>query len=97
MNVVAARSSGLALATLIATTVALAGTLVAAALHAQIWLSTWLEALMAVSFVASIVGAIGGLLMASRRRNVMWILAVAVSMTAMLALFAGAVVSFGMN
>jgi hypothetical protein len=28
---------------------------------------------------------------------VMWMLALAVSMTAMLALFAGAVVSFGMN
>ena len=95
MNVVAARSSGLALATLIATTVALAGTLVAAALHAQIWLSTWLEALMAVSFVASIVGAIGGLLMASRRRNVMWILAVSVSAAALMVLLAVVASSFG--
>jgi hypothetical protein len=50
---------------------------------------------MAVSFVASIVGAIGGLLMAGRRRNVMWILAVAVSAAALMVLLAVVASSLG--
>jgi hypothetical protein len=68
--------------------VALVGMVVAAVLHAQITRSPPLIALIAVSFAAALAGAAGGLILANTRRNVMWILAVALSMTALLALLA---------
>ena len=97
MNVVATLGSKLVFATLTAATVAMACMIVATVMQGQSGRSTTLAVLMAVGIAASFVGAIGGLLLANRRRNVMWILAVAVSMTAMLALLATAVVSFGMK
>ena len=97
MNAVAVPGSKLVFATLAAASIAVIGMIAAFALQAHSGRSQALAVLMAASVVAALVGAIGGLLLANRRRNVMWILAVAVSMTAMLALFAGAVVSFGMN
>ena len=97
MNAVAARGSKLVFATLAAATVAVICMVAAPFMQAQSGRSATLATVMAVGIAASFVGALGGLLLANRRRNVMWILAVAVSMTAMLALLATAVVSFGMN
>jgi hypothetical protein len=97
MNAVDVRNSRLAFATLAASSIAVIGMIAAFALQAHSGRSVALAVLMGASVVAAFVGAMGGLLLANWRRNVMWILAVAVSMTAMLALFAGAVVSFGMN
>lgn len=97
MNTVDARGSRLVFATLAGTTLAVLGMIAAFALQAHSGRSVALAVLMVASIAAAFVGAIGGLLLANWRRNVMWMLALAVSMTAMLALFAGAVVSFGMN
>jgi hypothetical protein len=81
--------------TVCAVAVALVGMVVAGVLHAQIGRSLLLSVLIAASFTAALVGAIGGLVLANARRNVMWILAVALSMTALLALLAIVVSSFG--
>lgn len=64
------------------------GMLLAGLWHAQIGRSALVDTLVAASFIAALGGAIGGLVLANTRRNVMWILAVAVSMTALLALLA---------
>src|SRR5262249_45674714 len=77
-----------------AVTLALIGMAITAVLHAQIGRSMLLSAVIAVSFVAALVGAIGGLILANTRRNVMWILAVALSSTALLALLATVLSSF---
>jgi hypothetical protein len=71
-----------------AVVLALAGMIATAALHAQLGKSFLLNALVVVSFAAACVGAVGALVLANTRRNVMWILAVAISMTALLALVA---------
>ena len=97
MNAVASAGSKLVFATLAAATVAVICMIAATIMQAQSGRSAALAVLMAAGIAASFVGALGGLLLANRRRNVMWILAVAVSMTAMLALLATAVVSFGMK
>jgi len=68
--------------------IALAGMVAAAVLHADIGRSPVLAAMIAGSFAAALFGAVGGLILANTRRNVMWILAVALSMTALLALLA---------
>jgi len=78
-----------------AVAIALVGMAVAAVQHAQIGHSPLLAALIGVSFIASLVGAVGGLILANLRRNVIWILAVALSMTALLALLATVLSSFG--
>ena len=88
MNTVAARSSWPLLVIPLAVTIALVGMTVAGVWHAQIGRSAPLTVLIAVSFIAALGGAIGGLILANTRRNVMWILAVALSMTAFLALLA---------
>jgi hypothetical protein len=67
---------------------AFAGMLLTATLHAQIGQSALLQAVIAASIVTALVGAVGGLILASTRRNVMWKLAVALSTTALLALIA---------
>ncbi|MBS0558395.1 MAG: hypothetical protein JSR27_13405 [Proteobacteria bacterium] len=97
MNAVETRNSRMAFVTWVASSVSVIGMIAAFALQANSGKSTALAVLIAASVVAAFVGALGGLLLANWRRNVMWILAVAVSMTAMLALFAGAVVTFGMK
>ena len=97
MNAVEVRNARWTFATLAAASIAVIGMIAAFAMQAHSGKSTALAVLMVAGVAAAFVGAIGGLLLATWRRNVMWILAVAVSMTAMLALFAGAVVSFGMN
>jgi len=97
MNAVDVRNSRLAFATLAAASTSVIGMIAAFVMRANSGGTLALAVVMAASVAAAFVGAIGGLLLANWRRNVMWILAVAVSMTAMLALFAGAVVSFGMN
>jgi hypothetical protein len=94
MNTVPARGSGLVLLTLVAVAIALIGMFAAFVLRAQIGHSVWLAVLIGLGFAASFAGAIGGLLLADRRRNVMWILALAVSMTALIALLATVVSSF---
>jgi len=94
MNVVA-RSSWPLFVVPLAVAIALVGMLVAGVQHAQIGHSASLTALIAVSFVAALAGAVGGLILANTRRNVMWILAVALSMTALLALLAIVLSSFG--
>ena len=88
MNAVAARRSWPVIAIPCATAIALVGMVVAGVLHAQIGHSMLLAAFVAVSFVAALIGAAGGLILANTRRNVMWILALALSMTAFLALLA---------
>ena len=75
--------------------IALVGMVVAGVWHTQIGRSQPLTALITLSFVAALGGAIGGLVLANTRRNVMWILAVALSMTALLALLATVLSSFG--
>jgi hypothetical protein len=62
------------------------GMIVTATLHAQLGKSFLLDGLVAASFVAAFGGALGALILANTRRNVMWILAVAISMTVLLAL-----------
>jgi hypothetical protein len=71
-----------------AVAIALIGMIVAAVLHADIGRSAVLAGVIATGFVAALVGAVGGLVLANTRRNVMWILAVALSTTALLALLA---------
>jgi hypothetical protein len=88
VNAVVVRSSWPLFAISFAVAIALVGMVVAGVWHAQIGHSPPLVALIVVSFVASLVGAAGGLVLANTRRNVMWILAVALSMTAFLALLA---------
>ena len=88
MNAVVARGSWSLFAVPGAVVVALIGMVVAGVWHAQIGHSTLLTVLVVVSFAASLIGAVGGLVLANTRRNVMWILAVALSMTAFLALLA---------
>jgi len=83
-----ARSSWAAVAIPCAVAIAIVGMLVAGVLHAQISHSALLAGFVAVSFAAALFGAVGGLILANTRRNVMWILAVALSMTALLALLA---------
>jgi len=64
---------------------AFAGVIVTALQHAQIAVSLPLQGVIGASIVAALVGAIGGLVLANTRRNVMWILAVALATTALLA------------
>lgn len=64
------------------------GMLLAAFEHAQIGKSTLLDTIVAVSFVVALAAAIGSLLLATARRNVMWILGVALASTELLALLA---------
>lgn len=78
-----------------AVVVALIGMIIAAVQHTQIGRSPLLAGVIAVGFAASLVGAVGGLILANTRRNVMWILAVALSATALLALLATVLSSFG--
>ena len=85
---IVARRQWPAVAIACAVAIALVGMLVAGVLHAQIGRSILLAGFVAVSFIASLLGAIGGLILANTRRNVMWMLAVALSMTAFLALLA---------
>jgi hypothetical protein len=72
----------------VAIVLAFAGMLLTATLHAQIGESMLLQSVIAASIVTALIGAVGGLVLASTRRNVMWILAVALSTTALLALIA---------
>ena len=95
MNTVLTRSSWPLFVIPLAVAIALVGMVVAGVWHAQIGRSPPLVALIAVSFVASAIGAVGGLILANTRRNVMWILAVALSMTALLALLTIVLSSFG--
>ena len=95
MSATITRSSWPLLAIPFAVAIALVGMVVAGIWHVQIGRSSLLTALIAVSFVAALVGAVGGLILANLRRNVMWILAVALSMTALLALLATVLSSFG--
>lgn len=64
------------------------GMIATATLHAQLGKSVLLDVLAAASFAAAFGGALGALILANTRRNVMWILGVAVSMTVLLALVA---------
>jgi hypothetical protein len=95
MSAAVARNSWPLVGISFAVTIALVGMVVAGVWHVQIGRSPLLTALIAVSFLASVVGAVGGLILANVRRNVMWILAVALSMTALLALLATVLSSFG--
>ncbi len=88
MNGVAARRSWPQFLVPAAVAFALAGMVVAGVQHALIGAAAWLDGLIAASFAASLVGVIGGLVLANTRRNVMWILPVALAVTALLALLA---------
>jgi len=95
MNAVVARSSWPLFVIPLAVALALLGMVVAGVWRGQIGQSPPLTALIATSFLASAIGAVGGLILANTRRNVMWILAVALSMTALLALLAIVLSTFG--
>ena len=95
MNAIVARGSWSLFAVPVAVVIALVGMIIAGVWHAQIGHSPPLTMLIVVSFVASVIGAVGGLVLANTRRNVMWILAVALSMTALLALLATVLSTFG--
>ena len=75
-------------AVIAAVSFALAGMVTAAFWYERISASLLLDAVIAASFACALFGAIGGLVLANTRRNVMWILAVAVATTALLALLA---------
>jgi hypothetical protein len=64
------------------------GMIATATLHAQLGKSAWLDTVAALSFAAAFAGAVGSLILANTRRNVMWILPVAIAMTELLALLA---------
>ena len=64
------------------------GMIVAAAEHALIGKSVLLDVVIGASFLAALAGSIGALILANTRRNVMWILGVAVGTTVLLALVA---------
>jgi len=70
------------------------GMIVTVFLHAEVRTSLDLQILIGVSALASIAGVVGGLLLASARRNVMWILAVALAVTALMALLATVIQAF---
>jgi hypothetical protein len=94
MNAVDARgSTGWLYTTLICATAAVVGLLLVAVWHAQIGRSWPLAVVIALSFAASAVGTVGGVILAGRRRNVMWILAVSVSAASLVALLATVVSS----
>jgi len=95
MSTVVVRSSWPSFAIPVAVVVALIGMVAAGVWHVQIGRSPLLTALIALGFVASLIGAVGGLVLANTRRNVMWILAVALSMTALLALLATVLSTLG--
>ena len=95
MNAVIARRAWPLIAIPFAVAIALVGMIVAGVWHAQIGRSPSLVVLIVVSFIASLIGAAGGLVLANTRRNVMWILAVALSMTAFLALLATVLSTLG--
>jgi hypothetical protein len=78
-----------------AVVVALIGMVTVAVQHAQIGQSTFLTVMIVLGFAAALIGAVGGLILANTRRNVMWILAVALSATALLALLATVLSTFG--
>ena len=67
---------------------ALIGMATAGVQHAWIGASALLDAMIAASLAASLVGVVGGMILANTRRNVMWILPVALATTALLALIA---------
>jgi len=75
-------------AVLAATAFSLAGMVTAAFWYERISASPPLDALIAASFAAALFGAIGSLILANTRRNVMWMLPVALATTALLALLA---------
>ena len=75
-------------AVLAAVVLAALGMITTATLHAQLGKSVLLDAWVVASFAAAFGGALGALILANTRRNVMWILAVATSMTVLLALAA---------
>jgi hypothetical protein len=87
-TLVARKRSWPAYAVYAAVLLAALGMIVTATLHAQLGKSILLAALVVASFVAAFGGALGALILANTRRNVMWILAVAISMTVLLALIA---------
>ena len=73
---------------------ALIGMGVAIVFHGDVQTSRALDVTIGVSVLAGIGGVIGGLLLASARRNVMWILATAMATTAVMALLAIVMQSF---
>ena len=73
---------------------ALLGMSITVLLHAEVRTSLALQVLIGMIFLAALGGVIGGLLLASARRNVMWILAVALAVTALMALLATVVQAF---
>ena len=73
---------------------ALVGMGIAIAFHGDVQTSRALDIVIGLSVLAGIGGVIGGLLLASARRNVMWILATAMATTAVMALLAIVMQSF---
>jgi len=95
MNAIATPKTWPVFAIPAAVAIALVGMIVAGVWHTQIGRSPLLTVLIVAGFAASLIGAVGGLILANTRRNVMWILAVALSMTSLLALLATVLSSFG--
>jgi len=67
---------------------------IAIVFHGDVQTSRVLDVVIGLSLLAGIGAAAGGLLLASARRNVMWILATAMATTAVMALLAIVMQSF---
>jgi hypothetical protein len=67
---------------------------IAIVFHGDVQTSRALDVVIGIGVLAGIGGATGGLLLASARRNVMWILATAMATTAVMALLAIVMQSF---
>jgi len=63
--------------------------------HTALKDSGWMSLIALAGLVATVIGIVGGLKLASSRRNVMWILPVAVAVTAAMALLAAALTPVG--
>ena len=95
MNTVPARDARWVYAVYAGMTAAWLATGASIVFHAALKDSGWMILVALLGLLATIVGIVGGLKLASSRRNVMWILAVAVALTAAMALLAAALTPVG--
>jgi hypothetical protein len=95
MNVAAARDSHWWYAVFAGTPAAWLATAASIAFHTPLKESGLINLVALLGLAAALIGIVGGLQLASARRNVMWILAVAVAVTAAMALLAAALTPVG--
>ena len=95
MNAAAARDSHWWYAVFAGTPAAWLATSASIVFHTPLKESGLIVWVALLGLVAALIGIVGGLQLASARRNVMWILAVAVAVTAAMALLAAALTPVG--